>query len=357
MNLILDYKNELLTVVTSILIIILIYRIIKRRKVKENDFSKEDFFQKTVENQTTADVDFKEKEVAKKEGKEEGNFGEDIHSEEKAPKIKKISKRAVPPHNKITKDDFQDFSGERILLAEDNIINQKVILGFLTDSGIEIVVANDGVEALNILKEDDDFVMILMDAHMPRMDGFEATRKIRANPKYDHIVIVALSGDIASDDIKKMNKAGMTEFLEKPLKIDALYDILYVYTPENNAENRANNDDDVLELLNVEEGLEVCAGDKKFYHDMLKAFINNYGNSGDILTALFKDKKFHEIDMLLLDIIGVSANLGADKINDISQTTKKLIRNQNGDFSSILAVYKENLKLTIKKIKDYLKNS
>ena len=192
---------------------------------------------------------------------------------------------------------------------------------------------------------------------MPRIDGFEATRKIRANPKYDHIVVVALSGDIASDDIKKMNAAGMTEHLEKPLKMDALYDILYVYTTDDDAENTANDDDYVLELLNVEEGLEVCAGDKIFYNDMLKEFINDYGNSGDILTALFKDKKFHEIDMLLLDIIGVSANLGADKINDISQTTKKLIRNQNGDFSGILAAYKENLKLTIEKIKDYLKNN
>jgi len=369
MNLTLDYSNGLLTI-AFILIVILMYMITKRKKAKGNDFTQEDVFQETVENQTTEDVDFEEKKVVEKEekehifhddtssfldGKEEGDFGEEVANGVAVPLTKKISKRTVPPHAKITKDDFQDFSGERILLAEDNIINQKVILGLLADSGITVVVANDGVEALNILKDDDDFVMILMDAHMPRMDGFEATRKIRANSKYDHIVVVALSGDIASDDIKKMNEAGMTEHLEKPLKMDALYDILYVYTTDDDAENRANDDDYVLELLNVEEGLEVCAGDKIFYNDMLEEFINDYGNSGDILTALFKDKKFHEIDMLLLDIIGVSANLGANKINNISQTTKKLIRNQDGDFSGILEAYKENLQLTIEKIKDYLR--
>jgi len=369
MNFILDYQNEILAV-GFILIVILMYMIIKRKKVKESDFSEEAVLQETEENQTTEDADIEEKKVAKQEehehishndtsslldGKEEGDFGEEVADDVAMETTKKISTRVVPPHAKVTKDDFEDFSGERILVAEDNIINQKVILGLLADSGIKVVVANDGVEVLNVLKEDDDFLMILMDAHMPRMDGFEATRKIRKNSQYDHIVVVALSGDIASDDIKKMSEAGMTEHLEKPLKMDALYDVLYKYTPDDDTQSAANDNDYVLELLNVEEGLDVCAGDAMFYNDMLKEFINDYGNSGDILTALFKDKKFHEIDMLLLDIIGVSANLGANKLNNISQTIKKLIRNQDGDFSGILAAYKENLQLTIEKIKDYLR--
>jgi len=95
----------------------------------------------------------------------------------------------------ITKDNFKEFEGLRLLIAEDNLINQKVIVGLLKDSGINIKIANDGQECLDILAEDPNYPIILMDAHMPRIDGLEATRQIRANPAYDHITVMALSGD------------------------------------------------------------------------------------------------------------------------------------------------------------------
>ncbi len=117
-------------------------------------------------------------------GKEEGDFGvitpahedklNDVTDRRKSDKT--IQKRSVPEHGKITKQNFSEFAGERILVAEDNPINQKVLLGLLAGSGIELVLADDGQEALDILENDTNFLMILMDAHMPRVDGFEATR-------------------------------------------------------------------------------------------------------------------------------------------------------------------------------------
>ncbi len=129
------------------------------------------------------------------------------------------------------------------MLVEDNIINQKVILGLWARSGIDVVVANDGVEALEILEKDNNFILILMDAHMPRMDGFEATRKIRKNPALNHIAVVALSGDTTADSIKKMTESGMNEHLEKPLRMDALYDIIYAYTPDKNRNSSLKHTD------------------------------------------------------------------------------------------------------------------
>jgi CheY-like chemotaxis protein len=265
-----------------------------------------------------------------------------------------FTKRSVPPHAKITKDDFKKFAGKRLLLAEDNLINQKVILALLAQSGIEVVVANDGQEAIEILKQDKDFMMILMDAHMPNIDGFEATRIIRRHPEYNHIVIVALSGDTVADDVNKMKDAGMSEHLEKPLNIDALYDTLYAYdTQVKEASTKKESYESAV--LDIEQGLDICGGDNAFYTDILNEFLKNYGSSDTALTILLREKKYTEADMLLLDIIGVSGNIGANAIKETAQTAKDAIkRNELDNLSETLHTYKEILNKTIESIKNYL---
>ncbi|WP_457745224.1 response regulator [Sulfurimonas sp.] len=271
--------------------------------------------------------------------------------------ITKFQKQLVPHHEKIKKEDFSKFRDNRILLAEDNIINQKVILGLLGESGMEIIVANDGKEALEILEKDDDFMLILMDAHMPNIDGFEATKIIRSNPKYNHIVVVALSGDTASDDIKKMKDAGMSETLEKPLKMDSLYDILYAYdTTKQNISIKGSNNS-FTDILNINKGLSICGDDQEFYKDILNEFISDYRASDEALRILIKEQKIREADMLLLDIIGVSANLGANDLNLVSITVKEVLKNSSQDIPNILQIYQKTLQLTVTTIHNFLKNN
>lgn len=294
-------------------------------------------------------------------GSEEGDFGvveEEIKAEE-VPETKGFQKREVPPHGKITKESFQDFSGKRILLAEDNIINQKVILGLLADSGIEVVVANDGAEALSILQNDSNFIVILMDAHMPNIDGFEATRRIRANPEYDHIVVVALSGDTASDDIRKMTEAGMSEHLEKPLKMDALYDILYAYSGAT--EEEVSDDEDTVNVVSTREldgdkGLEICGGDEAFYHEILSEFLQTYSDSDQRLIVMLENNDLKKADKLLLDIIGVSANIGAVKLHNIATYIKdSLSDDTEKSYLTLIQQYQHHLKILLEDIKEYQK--
>ena len=268
--------------------------------------------------------------------------------------VPKFTKQPVPPHGKIKKEDFSRFSGRRLLLAEDNIINQKVILGLLGGSGIDVVIANDGQEALNILEQDDNFMLILMDAHMPNVDGFEATKIIRKNPRYDHIVVVALSGDTASDDIKKMKEAGMSETLEKPLKIDAFYDILYAYDTAKKPQTQSNSQQNSIKVLNTQEGLDICANDQELYKDVLKEFFNDYANSSKMLEEFIKEKKYDEADKLLLDITGVAANLGAQRLHNIALTAKEILKTEAKDLSSTLQSYQEALQQTLNAIKLYI---
>ncbi len=360
MNLITAYQNELLALV-AILVVIFIYLIIKRKAAdasiqanNEDGTSVEKIetaVKEVIEKEQESPLVEKEASTTLLDGKEEGDFG--VVEEKPARKIqeepKVIKKRDVPPHAKITKNDFKEFSGQRILLAEDNIINQKVILGLLAESSIEVIVANDGVEALEILEKDDNFTLILMDAHMPRMDGFEATQKIRQNPAYDHIVVVALSGDIAADDIRKMTEAGMSEHLEKPLKIDALYDILYAYTPAKNNTDNLNYTE-----LNIEEGVEISGNDDSFYQEILMEFVKSYKNAHEIIDSFIKHNNTENADKLLLDIIGVSANIGAQKLTETARELKTSLNNNDNEKSRLLFKFKENLENLVKEIQNYL---
>jgi PAS domain S-box-containing protein len=111
----------------------------------------------------------------------------------------------------------------RILLVEDNRVNQMVVSGFLKQWGHELTLAVNGKEALNIL-EHSQFDLILMDLRMPDMDGYEAARKIRSKPdSYSRSVpIVALSADLHSEVKEEIERAGMTGYLMKPFTTEEL---------------------------------------------------------------------------------------------------------------------------------------
>ena len=261
-----------------------------------------------------------------------------------------IPKRAVPEFGKITKQSFSEFAGERILVAEDNPINQKVIVGLLAGSGIDVVLANDGQEALDILEKETNFLMILMDAHMPRVDGFEATRIIRANPQYDHILVVALSGDVGADDIQKMKNAGMAEQLEKPLRMESLYKIFYAYSTQETQPETA-----VMNILDANEGVEICGGDENFYREILSEFMSDYGDSADRLGDLLRAHDMQAADALLLDITGVAENIGAHSLGDIASHLKlSLSDTHEKSYFSLYDRYKVQLERLMQEIRGYL---
>lgn len=239
------------------------------------------------------------------------------------------------------------------MVAEDNPINQKVLVGLLAGSGIELVLANDGQEALDILENDTNFLMILMDAHMPRVDGFEATRIIRTNPKFDHIVVVALSGDIAADDIQKMREAGMSEQLAKPLRMDALYDIIYAYAAQENEDSSL--DVETTKHLNIEMGLQTCGGDEGFYREILSEFLKDYGNSSEKLGELLRSSDIHSADALLLDIIGVAGNIGAYSLETVAIHLKSALNDtQEQSYFSLFDHYKLQLERVTHEIRAHI---
>ena len=365
------FNDPLLMIIAAVAIVLLILGLfivkkISTPKTPSTETEKNEIPEVVAEEKVEAVLEIKEEpEIEPLSaiplfGTEEGEFvvitptPEDKGLTDRRKSDKTIQKRPVPEHGKITKQNFSEFAGERILVAEDNIINQKVLLGLLAGSGIELVMANDGQEALDILENDTNFLMILMDAHMPRVDGFEATRIIRANPRYDHILVVALSGDTASNDIKKMKDAGMSEQLEKPLRMEALYEMIYAYTG-NEMDKDEFIDANATKSLNTEIGLQTCGGDEDFYREILSEFIRDYGTSSDMLGELLRSHNLHAADALLLDIIGITENIGAHKLGEIASNMKLALSDTHElSYFSLFDQYKAQLNRLMQEIKEYI---
>ena len=114
-------------------------------------------------------------------------------------------------------------AGARVLLVEDNDMNQELALELLGQAGVQVVVANHGQEALDILARDSGFDGVLMDCQMPVMDGYTATRRIRENPAWAALPVLAMTANAMAGDREKVLEAGMNDHIAKPLNVEALF--------------------------------------------------------------------------------------------------------------------------------------
>jgi PAS domain S-box-containing protein len=141
---------------------------------------------------------------------------------------------AIEKQDKTEKDLILDLSEIKILLVEDNLMNQFVAKQFFKKWNNEISIANNGLEAIEILVKDDSFDLVLMDLQMPELSGFEATEVIRAEHtkvKNRNIPIIALSADAFQETRRKVLEAGMNDFVTKPFKPEELYHKIVKYKP------------------------------------------------------------------------------------------------------------------------------
>ncbi|WAB96505.1 ATP-binding protein [Pseudomonas putida] len=120
--------------------------------------------------------------------------------------------------------------GERILLVEDNPVNQSVIEAMLRSLGLEVSVAQDGIQAVEKVSQQ-HFAAILMDCRLPQLDGYEATRRIRLLPNGGQLPIIALTANALQGDRERCMAAGMDDYLSKPLRRTDLQQVLQRWLP------------------------------------------------------------------------------------------------------------------------------
>ena len=147
-----------------------------------------------------------------------------------------IAAEAIIENSHKTTSNYARDNGLSILLAEDNNINRFAAKTLMEQDGHHVTVATNGEEALNaVIQSEKPFDVILMDIHMPKVDGIEASYRIRALPEKDKqsIPIIALTANILQDEKQKCFEAGMNRFITKPFSPDKLNNEMIALLQEN----------------------------------------------------------------------------------------------------------------------------
>lgn len=268
----------------------------------------------------------------------------------------------VPETPNVSKKSFADFAGASILVVEDNLINQKVLLSLFSGSGIEVTVANDGVEALDAVENPDNhFDLVLMDINMPVMDGYEATKHIRSVPEFNDLPIVSLTGLGLPEEIAKMYALGMNAHLTKPVQVGRLYTVFSRFVkPSEMAEETAKEAvaDSRFEnsaVLAAKEGLERASNDPELYGEILEEFIRIYANADQTLGLMMRTDDLEGAKQLCLDIKGVGSNIGAIELASVcEQLHAALSKGEHKELLKLAETFDVQLQALLKEARKYL---
>ena len=221
----------------------------------------------------------------------------------------------------VTSETFALFKGAKILIVEDDIINQKVVSGVLKHSQMQIDIANDGEECLAFLEKEKHYDMILMDINMPKMDGYSATKIIRQDAAFDAIPIISLTALTSPDEIAKMFEVGMNAHLAKPLHKAQLFTALDMFLQQTGEVLELPKEEKpkilTFEGLDIQKGIVRANGNEEFYKEVLREFLETYKNSAQLFEKLINDFRYEQVKMLCLDIKGLAGSIGANELHDL----------------------------------------
>ena len=233
------------------------------------------------------------------------------------------------------KNQYGRFEGARVILCEDNEINQEVAQGALELFGITPTVAGNGAECLRLLDADPQgYNLILMDLMMPVMDGFAATAAIRTSGKpYAGIPIVAMTANVEDDEVARCRAAGMEGHIGKPLALDDIYAQLLAHLARFRSDAQAFTADlgELADLL-AREGIDCAAGVQRFggktdkylrtLHDFALGLSTDHPTLAEALAPEYAEYTARAVHTLK----GVSGNLGLTRLYELTVAFEKTLR-------------------------------
>ncbi len=249
-----------------------------------------------------------------------------------------------------------DFNGIRVLLAEDNPVNQMVAKNLLEKHGFIIEIADNGQQAIDKFKQQ-SFDIVLMDCHMPVKDGFEATEEII---QYQHqnninIPIIALTANATKSDKEKCLATGMSSFVAKPFSSEILVSSIqqtlgvaisngYQKSIEQNSSISSldiNSLDDLKQLMDED------------FEDLIHAFIESSQSNIDEMWSAYKLQDIKTIQRMAHSLKSASANLGASLLSTLAEILEKDCAN-NSDISILqLQTISDELQKVTQLIQEY----
>ncbi len=229
-----------------------------------------------------------------------------------------------------------DFRGAgKVLLVEDNPINQQVAVELMENAGLRVAVAGNGREAIDMLGRD-EYACILMDIQMPVMDGFEATRVIRGMQKYKHIPIIAMTAHAMAGDRERCLEAGMNDHTPKPVDPDKLFQTLGrwifggKYVPASGGKTAPEADDPgfpkELPGIDLQAALKLVAGNRRLFRNILLEFADTFKDACNEISAHLDRRETAEAGRLIHTIKGTAGNIGALGLQNAARLLEEGVR-------------------------------
>jgi PAS domain S-box-containing protein len=226
-------------------------------------------------------------------------------------------------------------SGARILLVEDNAINQELAVELLRGAGIEVTVAGDGRQALDLL-ERQRFDGVLMDCQMPVLDGYAATRALRQEPRFKDLPVIAMTANAMAGDREKALAAGMNDHIAKPISVDELFAKLALWVRRTDGDERAPLAAPVdslarLDGIDVDAGRAATAGNDQLYRRILRMFADDQQDFAIRFRAAHKSHDVSSARRMAHDLTSVAGMIGAREVLLAAAALEKACGNNADD--------------------------
>ncbi|MEH6578957.1 MAG: PAS domain S-box protein [Amphritea sp.] len=273
-----------------------------------------------------------------------------------------VEQQTVSTRIRSRMEAIRTLKGARILIVEDNAINQELALDLLKNAGLYAAVANNGQEALQLI-ETRHFDAVLMDVQMPVMDGLTATRELRKQERFKDLPIIAMTASVMVEDRNAAIQAGMNDHIAKPIDIYDMFTTMSRWiSPQMQNVARADMQPDPSGInagkrltdqqfpgIDVGAGLSCSNGDRSLYRRLLKMFLEGQHDVVSRFRAAQASGDCSESELLAHTLNGVAGTLGATAVQKLSQELEEFCRQQAGDqeIERLLEMLESELKVVI----------
>ncbi|WP_192022097.1 PAS domain S-box protein [Shewanella sp. WPAGA9] len=227
---------------------------------------------------------------------------------------------------------LEQLNGKKVLLVEDNDMNQEVAAEFLQQVGIELTIADNGQIALDMVAKQ-DFDLVLMDCQMPVMDGYTATEQIRLQPEFENLPIIAMTANAMAGDKEKCINAGMNDHVAKPIEVSLLYQTLLKYLGSNiatenltfTAKGSTKTDETWPQHpdVDVDRGLQLVQNSARLYRKILTRFVEGKRHIVKEITNAIDSNEREDAIRYAHTLKGLSGNLACDKLTAQAKELEK----------------------------------
>ena len=212
-----------------------------------------------------------------------------------------------------------------LLLVEDNLINQEYMPEILGNEGIRVDIANNGAEAVAMVRKN-DYSAVLMDCQMPVMNGYEASRQIRSDPRFANLPIIAMTANVTKEDIERCLASGMNDHIAKPIDWELFFRTLELWVKPRVEhltkadETIANTIPDFPQLTGVDLAYvkKQTGNNIVIYKKMLSLFCANHANDLTLIRETYLAGDYETAKQIAHKLKGSAASMAQSQLSELT---------------------------------------